>query len=117
MLKSKYSILVAAIGILLSAPGFAQDQIKDNQPIVGALHKKEAKIQAKLQADYRAGLIDSTELAKLQRDFDGICVEEDRLKTKGEGMTDAGRTLIMAKLDEFEVALDKRATKTLDSHK
>jgi hypothetical protein len=117
MVKNKYSMLIASIAILLSVPGIAQDQINDNQPIVGALHTKEVKIQAKLQADYRAGFIDATELAKLQRDFDGICVEEDKLKTKGEGMTDAGRALIMTKLDTFEAALDKRAAQLLNSNK
>src|SRR6516165_8151061 len=46
---------------------------------------------------------------KCQRDLDGIAVQEDDLKSRDSGLTEAGKKEIMKKLDVFEASLDKQA--------
>jgi hypothetical protein len=110
----KKSVLAVQVLLLaaLNTPCFAQSEITNNQPVVGNLNDREKQIQAKMTADFQAGLIDADQLSILQRDFDGICTQEDDLRTRGSGMTDAGRKMISGKLDSFEVRLDKQANKS-----
>jgi hypothetical protein len=109
MLTKNLSRVSLAFAVLLfNAPCFAQNEIENNQPVAGDLHTRETAIQAKLKSKYDAGLLDADQLAKYQRDFDGICVEEDDIKSRGNGMTESGRKTIMKKLDNFEANLDKQ---------
>lgn len=98
--------------LLICAPVFAQSQLKNNQPIRGDLHTREATIQAKLKMDYKQGRIDSTELASFQRDLDGILVRENDFKGRADGLTDSGRETIFKSLDVFEARLDRHANKS-----
>jgi hypothetical protein len=111
MSKKLLSGLPVLVGLILSVPCFAQNEITENQPVVGNIHDREALVQAKLKSNYDAGLIDSDELAKFQRDLDGICVQEDDLKSRAGGMTSGGRKEIEKKLDLLEGELAKHAGK------
>jgi len=104
--------LGAALTVTLAlAPAMAQSQIDNNQPVQGSLQTREAVLQNKLNVCYDAGNIDSTELASLQRDFDGILVKEERLKSKAGGLTDSGYSSISSALDLFESKLSGHAIK------
>jgi len=89
-----------------SIPCFAQNEISDNQPVRGALNKKETHIQAKLTEAFNKGYLDSTELAGFQRDFDGILDHENDLASAG--MNESGRKSILKDLATFEARLDKQ---------
>jgi hypothetical protein len=106
--------LPAAFAVSLSIPtcAFAQNSSQDNQPVVGTVHTREADIQRKMQLYFNQGLIDSNELARFQRDFDGICVKEDAARMKQDGLTGTARSVIMKKLDLFEADLDQHASKS-----
>jgi len=110
-LKNHLPGVVIVLTAMLNTPCFAQSEITNNQPVAGDLHTREAQIQSKMKANFDAGLIDSDELARLQRDFDGICVQEDDLRSRGSTITDSARQDILKKLDKFEADLDKRTKK------
>jgi hypothetical protein len=103
-------VSLAFAALLLNAPCFAQNEIENNQPVVGDLNKKEVAIQKKLQSKYDAGLIDADQLAVYQRDLDGISVKEDELKTRSSGMSDSAKKDIWNKLETFETNLEKQTT-------
>lgn len=106
------NFLALSIVVLSSAPVFAQNEITNNQPVVGHLNKDEARIQEKLTADFNQGLIDESQLTEFQRDFDGILDHESQLQSAG--MNEAGKKKILKDLTAFEARLDKQAglTKT-----
>jgi len=112
MSKRILSGLPALLALVLNVPCFAQSEISENQPVVGDVNTRHAQIQAKLKSDYDAGLIDSDQLSRYQRDLDGIAVQEDDLKARDGGLTGAGAKDIMKKLDTFEADLDKHAKKS-----
>jgi hypothetical protein len=107
-----YLLAALAIGLSVCSYASAQNPAQNNQPVVGSVHKQEARIQRKLQQYYKQGRIDSNELARFQRDFDGICVKEDAARMKEEGLTDQAQSSLMKKLDLFEADLDKHAAKS-----
>jgi hypothetical protein len=117
MLKKNLFGIQLVLMLALSLPSLAQEEITSNQPVVGDLNAREVKLQAKLKDNFNAGLIDSDELAKFQRDFDGICVEEDDFKSRGNGMTDSARKSIMKRLDLFEADLDRHTGKSVATKK
>lgn len=109
---NKLSAIMPIFAILvLGTPGFAQNQLSNNQPIRGDLHGREAEIQARLKADFKRGLIDATELAAFQRDLDGILVKENDFKSRSTGLTDSGRETLMKKLDVLEGRIVRHAAK------
>ena len=95
------------INSLNPLPGFAQEQLSNNQPLTRETTEEEARIQAKLKLDFKQGLIDSTQLATMQRDFDAILVHEDDYKERG--MTDKRKRIIQSQLQAFEAHLDRSA--------
>lgn len=111
MSKKIFAGFPMLVALVLSAPCFAQNEITENQPVVGDINTRTKLLQTKLKTNYDAGLIDSDELAKFQRDLDGICVQEDDLKARAGGMTGAGRKEILKKLDLFESELDQHSKK------
>jgi hypothetical protein len=111
MSKKMFAGLPMLLALVLNAPCFAQNEITENQPVVGDINSRTKQLQTKLKTNYDAGLIDSDELAKFQRDLDGICVQEDDLKARSGGMSSAGRKEILKKLDIFESELDQHAKK------
>jgi len=109
MYKNLCLTVIASTALLSSTTMcFAQDEINQNQPVRGPLNKAEARIQSKLTTDYNKGLIDSTQLASFQRDFDGILDHENELKTGG-GMNKSGEEDIFKRLKAFETRLDAQA--------
>jgi hypothetical protein len=88
-------------------PSVAQNEISNNQPATRNLSENELRIEGKMKADFKKGLIDSNQLASFQRDFDGILVKEDSFKARG--LTDDGRKSIGQSLCDFEARLDKSA--------
>jgi hypothetical protein len=112
------SVLVSSALLSSTALCFAQDEIGNNQPVRGPLNKSEARIQAKLTTDFNRGLLDATQLASFQRDFDGILDHENELKT-GNGMNKAGEEDIFKRLAAFEIRLDQQAgiNRTPKKHK
>ena len=109
MSKRILSGLPVLLALVLNVPCFAQSEITENQPVVGDINARQTQLQAKLKSDYDGGLIDSDQLSKFQRDLDGIAVQEDDLKSRDSGLTEAGKKEIMKKLDVFEASLDKQA--------
>jgi hypothetical protein len=96
------------LSILVPAnPCFSQNEVNNNQPVRGAMNIREARIQRKMQYDYKAGLIDSDQLAEFKRDFSGILDEEDAMKSAG--MNASGKKNILKKLADFEARLNKQA--------
>jgi hypothetical protein len=106
-LKKSY-LLALSFALVSLAPCLAQDEITNNQPVVGALNKTETRIQSKLTEDFNKGLIDSDQLGQFQRDFDGILDHENVLQTGG-GMNESGKKSILKDLSSFEARLDKQA--------
>jgi len=92
---------------LTTLPSLAQTEISNNQPITRNLSENEIRIEGKMKADFRKGLIDSDQLASFQRDFDGILVKEDSYKSGG--LTNEGRKSVERSLCDFEARLDKSA--------
>jgi hypothetical protein len=101
------SLTIIASGL----PAFSQQQLSNNQPVTKVSTAVETRIQAKLKLDYSKGLIDSTQNASLQRDFDAILVKEDNYKSRGasDGMSDKDSGKIVDELAAFEARLDKLA--------
>jgi len=60
-----------------------------------------------MNLDFKKGLIDSTQLSAMQRDFDAILVHEDDFKARG--LTSSGAKTISSQLAAFELRLDKAA--------
>ncbi|MBK9773348.1 MAG: hypothetical protein IPP57_21450 [Candidatus Obscuribacter sp.] len=108
----KASGLALSLVMVLLVPASAQTQIDNNQPVKGVLHTREALLQLKLNGAYRAGLIDSNELAAFQRDFDGILAKEEDYKTRPSGMTSGGKQDIEKRLYLFEERLARHANKS-----
>jgi hypothetical protein len=111
-MKNDFITLVVASAIVYSTlPAFAQQQLSNNQPVTKVSTAVETRIQAKMKLDFKKGLIDATQLASLQRDFDGILSKEDSLKSRGQadGMTSGGNSKIVDELSAFEARLDKLA--------
>ncbi len=98
------TVLTAAMTIL---PSLAQCEISNNQPVTRNLSADEVRIEGKIKLDYQQGLIDSDQLAQFQRDFDGILVEEDSLKSRG--LEGRGRLATRTALNKFEAKLDSSA--------
>jgi hypothetical protein len=98
------TILAASMTLL---PCLAQNEIQNNQPLSRWLSADEARIEGKLQLDYKTGLIDATQLAAMQRDFDGILVQEDAWKSRG--LLGLGRARTAKALAEFERRVDESA--------
>ena len=108
----KIKPLVIGAALIASAlPAFSQQQLSNNQPVTKVSTAVETRIQAKLKLDYSKGLIDSTQNASLQRDFDAILVKEDDYKSRGkaDGMSDKDNGKIVDELAAFEARLDKLA--------
>jgi len=105
MNNAKHFALVSAALALSVLPSFAQNEISNNQPVTRSLSDEEIRIEAKMKLDFKNGLIDSNQLAEMQRDFDGILVKEDSFKARG--LTDDGRKAIAEALCLFENKLDK----------
>ena len=97
-------LLIIGLNVL---PSGAQEQLSNNQPLTKQSTEEEARIQAKLKLDFTHGLIDSTQLATMQRDFDAILVREDDYKSRG--MTDKRKRIIENQLRAFEANLDRSA--------
>lgn len=112
MLRKNLLGMQFVIALAPSLPCLAQEEIMNNQPVAGELSGRESKIQAKLKDDYNKGLIDSDQLCIFQRDLDGICVDEDEIRSRAGGMTDGARKGIIKRLDFFEANLDKAAQKS-----
>jgi hypothetical protein len=112
MSKKILSGLPALLVLMLNVPCFAQNEITENQPVVGDVNSRHAQVQNKLKSDFDQGLIDSDQLSLFQRDLDGIGVQEDELKSKDSGLTGPGRDAILKKLDQLEARLDKQAKRT-----
>ena len=98
--------------LMLGAPAFAQSQIDNNQPVQGDLHGREAGLQSRLTAAFDGGLLDSTELAAMQRDLDGILTRETDFRNRSTGLTSGGHDAIEKSLDIFEACLNRHADKT-----
>ena len=98
--------------VAFAGTSFAQNSAQNNQPVVGTVHERESSIQKKMQQYYKGGLIDSAELARFQRDFDGICVKEDRDRMTAPGLTNDAKSATLKKLDMFEKDLDTHANKS-----
>jgi hypothetical protein len=108
MLKKSCLALLALSALVFAAPSFAQNEIKNHQPVVGSLNKTETHIQAKMTGNFHKGLIDADQLSQFQRDFDGILDHENELQT-GTGMNADGKKSILKDLAAFEARLDKAA--------
>jgi hypothetical protein len=93
--------------IFVPSAALSQDELSNNQPLTKKSTEEEARIQAKLKLDFTQGLIDSTQLASMQRDFDAILVKEDDYKARG--MTDKRKKIIADLLQNFEATLDRSA--------
>ena len=108
--KALYMVTAVLLGAFPMAAN-AQQQLSNNQPVTRVSTAVETRIQAKLKLDYKNGLLDSTQLASLQRDFDGILSKEDELKSRGQadGLTSGGASKIVDELTAFEARLDKLA--------
>lgn len=107
----KSSLTVLALSALVSlAPCSAQNEITNNQPVVGSLNKTETRIQSKMTTDYHKGWINSDQLAQFQRDFDGILDKENVYQASRDGMTAERKAKILAELAAFEAKLDKQAS-------
>ncbi|MBS2007991.1 MAG: hypothetical protein JST01_13175 [Cyanobacteria bacterium SZAS TMP-1] len=106
-MNSSKMLITAAILTITALPTLAQNEISNNQPITRSLSEEEIRIEAKMKLDFKKGLIDSNQLAAMQRDFDGILVREDSFKARG--LTDDGRKAINEALARFEEKLDKAA--------
>lgn len=98
-----------AICLMLSTSARGQNEITNNQPVVGVLNKTETRIQAKITSDYHTGLIDSDQLAQFQRDFDGILDKENEFQSSRSGMNAQKKQKILDMLAAFEARLDKQA--------
>jgi hypothetical protein len=98
--------------LMLGAPAFAQSQIDNNQPVQGDLHAREASLQTRLTAAFNGGLIDSNELASMQRDLDGILTRETDFRNRSSGLTSGGYDTIQKSLDLFEARLSRHSDKT-----
>jgi hypothetical protein len=104
----KVSLTMLVLSVLVpNTPCFAQGEISNNQPVRGSMGKNEARIQAKLKADYKRGLIDADQLAQFQRDFDGILDRENAIQS--DGMNTSGKKDILKDLTAFEARLDNQA--------
>ena len=107
-MKIKTITLILGANMLFCAiPGLSQQELSNNQPVTKLSSAIETRLQAKLKLDYSKGLIDATQLAQMQRDFDAILVHEDDFKSRG--MTSGGRAKIDEQLAQFEARLDKAA--------
>jgi len=107
-MKNRKHLSLALTAFAMSVmPSFAQNEISNNQPVSREMSAEEIRIEAKLKLDFKNGLIDSNQLAQMQRDFDGILVKEDSFKARG--LTDDGRKAIGEALCQFESKLDKAA--------
>ena len=106
----KIELVTLTLGLYLginSIPGLTQDEISNNQPMSKRSSAQEVRIQAKLKLDFKKGLIDSSQLAELQRDFDAILVHEDELKMRSSSAS--SKDTIKVQLQAFEQRLDKAA--------
>jgi len=107
-MKSSFNFAISALLLAsTSLPSLAQSEIANNQPVTRSLSQDEVRIMGKLKEDFRKGLIDSNQLAQMQRDFDGILVKEDSYKSRG--LTDDGKKTIEKALCDFEAKLDHSA--------
>lgn len=104
-MKHSQLLVLAALLSTQAQATFAQNEISNNQPIARAMSDAEIRIQTKLKANYKSGLIDDTQLASFQRDFDGILVKEDNFKMRG--LTSGGQKTIDKALAAFEARLDR----------
>ncbi|HEY9760281.1 MAG TPA: hypothetical protein V6C97_34305 [Oculatellaceae cyanobacterium] len=99
--------LLLLLSLVMPSAAFSQDELSNNQPLTKRSTEEEARIQAKLKLDFTQGLIDSSQLAGMQRDFDAILVKEDDYKSRG--MTEKRRKIIADDLRNFEANLDRNA--------
>ncbi len=107
-MNTRNMIAAVALNVVVCvAPSFAQQQLSNNQPVTRVSSAVETRIQAKLKLDFKKGLIDATQLAAMQRDFDAILVHEDNFKSRG--LTSGGSDKIVEQLTAFEARLDKAA--------
>jgi hypothetical protein len=107
MRNSFASLLFGAALTLSVLPVVAQQEISNNQPVTRVSSAEETRIQGKMNLDFKKGLIDSTQLSAMQRDFDAILVHEDDFKARG--LTSSGAKTISSQLAAFELRLDKAA--------
>lgn len=112
MLKKLLITALVMTAVMPIAPGFCQSEITNNQPVKGVLNKDAERIQQKLKDAFNKGLIDADQNAELQRDLDGILTREDDLKSRGNGMNDAGKKDIAKQFAQFEARLDKQTNMT-----
>lgn len=98
-----------AVGAVLSIgmPAQARYDFWNNQPQPGAIHQKENRIEARLQRDYNRGMIDSNEFAQMQRDLDGITVQEDEFRVDHNGLGANDQKCIQSKLNQFQQDLSR----------
>lgn len=99
----------------IGMPAQARYDFWNNQPQPGAIHQKENRIEARLQRDYNRGLIDSNEFAQMQRDLDGITVQEDEFRVDHEGLGPNDQKCVQAKLNRFQENLSRAEGDKVDT--
>ena len=101
--------IVIAFGAAFSSvnPAHARSDWTNWQPQLGAIHRFEDSIDKQLNRDYKAGLIDSNEMAQLRRDLDGIRDQEDEFRVDHNGLGPKDQKCMMDKLIRFQENLDR----------
>jgi hypothetical protein len=105
MKKHNLSGTMVLLILGLNMPSFA----------AGDLQSSEAKIQAKLQADYEAGRIDAERYSALQSNLDQIKEQESELRSRG-GMTPSATSDMMKKLDDLSADMSKTGKESSTSN-
>jgi hypothetical protein len=105
-MEVRENVLTTTAAIVLtmanSTPTFAQQTLEPGQPVVGHLHVVEANLEAQLNHDYNAGIIDPLELANMQRDLDAIKVKEESYRMRSHGMSSECAQRISDRLESFQ---------------
>ncbi|HEY9787970.1 MAG TPA: hypothetical protein V6D17_21455 [Candidatus Obscuribacterales bacterium] len=92
---------VAAM-FVVGLPAMANYPFADLKP-VGMVHQREIALNKEIQAAYKRGLIDSFEVAQMQRDLDGVRTEDDYFRIDSTNGRRAAA--VLKKLDQLEADL------------
>ncbi len=106
----KNACAALALGALLMV-GLQQAQARSDfnnwQPAIGALNQEEDYLNARMNRDYKKGLIDWDEMAQMRRDLDGIQCQADEFRMDHNGLGTHDVNCVLNKLNRFEQNLDR----------